>query len=375
MYENIVGVIKKNRDLRLNNKLISIPWSLPRLSKVLPGIVQGTYVILTANSKVGKSQLSDFLYLYQPLEYLMNHPKQDVKLKIFYFSLEMSKEAKLLAAMSYILHARYNKIISPQDLKSLFADRTLDEKMLELIETDEVQHFFKVFEEHVEIIDSIRNPYGIYNVVKTYAEQNGHYEYKTVDWINDSGKVEKREIIDKYVPNNPDEFVIVITDHCSLLNPEKGMSLHQTMSNFSSNYCLKLRDRFNYTIVNIQQQGADSEKQQFTSGGRSIIEKLKPSPDSLGDCKLTARDANLMLGLFAPSRYGIPEYAGWDMGLMGNHHRELSILLNRDGLSNAHIQLFFNGCCNFFKELPNANNLTDEEKDRTYKYISNIKIL
>ena len=110
------------------------------------------------------------------------------------------------------------------------------------------------------------------------------------------------------------------------------------------------------TFWNVQQQSAASESQQFTNSGNIIVDKLKPTPDYLGDNKLVGRDVNLMLGLFYPDRYGIEEYEGWDLTRIGRNHRELLILLNRDGIGSASLQLYFNGASNYFRELPTEPN-------------------
>ena len=121
------------------------------------------------------------------------------------------------------------------------------------------------------------------------------------------------------------------------------MSKHETMSKFSHEYCLSMRDRWQYHVVNIQQQAMEQEKQQFTFKGESIIDKLRPSADGLGDCKLTGRDVNYMFGLFAPDRYKqITEYQGYDINKLRDNYRELSIILNREGSGFINIDLFFN---------------------------------
>src|SRR5690606_33399785 len=118
--------------------------------------------------------------------------------------------------------------------------------------------------------------------------------------------------------------------------------------------------KYNYTIVGVQQQAADSEKQQYTNQGESIIDKLKPSQDSLGDCRLVGRDVNLMIGLFAPSRYKISKYEGYDISRLKDHYRELLILLNRDGSGFCSDHLLFHGAVNYFRELPSYDKMTDE---------------
>ena len=53
MIERVIEIIKENKRKRESGELISIPWhSLHRLNKILPGIEQKHYVIVTANQKV-----------------------------------------------------------------------------------------------------------------------------------------------------------------------------------------------------------------------------------------------------------------------------------------------------------------------------------
>jgi len=130
------------------------------------------------------------------------------------------------------------------------------------------------------------------------------------------------------------------------------------MYKYSAHYCLEFRDRFGYTICNVQQLSASSAMQQFTTRGESILEKIRPSPDGLADMKLSSRDCDLMISLFNPAAYNIEEYNGIDLKRMGPWHRELYVNLNRHGLSNASIQLYFNGAVNEFMELPRYLTLT-----------------
>lgn len=364
----VIEELTENKRRRENGETIAIPWSLPRLSSILPGITQGRINLVSANSKVGKTQLNDFLFLYQPLEWMMKNLDSNISLKVFYFSLEISKEAKIRSAISYKLHKDYGIVISPERLRSLFGGYILDDKVLKIINSEDFQVWLNFIEEHVDFVDNIRHNYGIHNYIKTYAEQNGHYTKKVIDWQKDDGfgntTVEKREVNDKYIPNNPNEYVIVIVDHLSLLQPSKEeKTLHTAMGAFTSRYMLEARDKWNYCIALVQQQAAASESQQFTNKGDTIVEKLKPSPDNLGDCKLTARDVDLMISLFWPHRYEITEYHKWDLNVIGKYHRELMINLNRHGTSNASIDLYMNGATNHFKELPK------DVDEKVYQYI------
>lgn len=185
-----------------------------------------------------------------------------------------------------------------------------------------------------------------------YAEMNGSWTEKDIKWINDDKSVSVKRIKDTYVSNDPDEFVIVIIDNYNVMLPEKNQSTFDAIHKFSSDYALTMRDKFKYAIVAVQQQAAAQEQQQYTFSGNSIIDKLKPSPDGLGDCKLVGRDVNLMIGLFAPARYKIPNYAGYNIQRLGDHYRELLVIFNRDGSGYCSDHLLFHGAVNHFEELP-----------------------
>ena len=364
LFNSVNEKISENKKRRLTGDVISIPWSLPRLSKVLPGIEQGRYNLISGSPKAGKTQITDFLYVYQPIEWIINNPSTNIKLKIFYFSLEVSKETKIKAAICYRLFKDYNLLISPQKLSSVFGSYILKDNIEKIINSISFKEWFHRFEEIITFYDSIRNPYGIFNIVKSYAEHpsNGKYTYKTISWQNEDKTYEDRKVRDKYIPTNPDEYVIVIVDHIGLLQPTKGDTLHQAISKFSSDYCLQMRNRWNYIPVLVQQQAADSSKAQYTFRGDTVIDKIKPDAEGLADMKYTARDADLMISLFYPHRYKIKEYEGIDLTKIGDSHREFMINLNRNGISNASIQLMFLGSSSYFAELPKEIHDSDYEK-------------
>jgi hypothetical protein len=74
-------------------------------------------------------------------------------------------------------------------------------------------------------------------------------------------------------------------DHISLLSQEKQFkSWYETIEHYSTEYCRKqMSKHWGFTVVNIQQQASDKEKQQYTVKGDSIEDKLEPSLDGLGD--------------------------------------------------------------------------------------------
>ena len=144
VFENLV----ERRERVLTGKINCIPFGLPRFQDELPGIEQRTLYNITASTKVGKTQITDYLFLYRSLLYAFEHQDQ-IRVKIFYFTLEMSKEQKY---QQFICHLLYQlskgKIrITPKDLRSTRADKPLPDRILELIKTEEYQEFFQFFED------------------------------------------------------------------------------------------------------------------------------------------------------------------------------------------------------------------------------------
>ena len=72
---------------------------------------------------------------------------------------------------------------------------------------------------------------------------------------------------------------------------------------------------------------------------------------------------DLVLGLFAPARYRIPMYRGYDILKLKDRYRSLIFLKDRHyGLANTYVHLYFNGASNYFEELPLAEEFKKNPK-------------
>lgn len=306
-----------------------------------------------------KTQIADWLFLYNTIQQVIDN-NLNIRLKIFYFTLEMSKEQKMLSAFSNILYVKEGIRIAPKDLRSTKEDKVLSEENLELI--TKYKPYFDKIEEIVEFIDDIRNPYGIYKFMREYAADNGVQHKKTIE-TNDGRKI---EIDDYYEPNDPDEYVMIFIDHIGLISPDsehgEKLSLYGSIQKLSSEYLIRLRNKYKYIPVVIQQQASAQE-----SLDNFKANKLKPSLDGLGDCKLTQRDADVILGLFSPFRHEIREYLGYDTTFFKDNIRFLEIIGGREGGAGEVCPLYFDGAVNYFKELAKSSDL--EGLKKVYDYI------
>lgn len=363
-YDAAVKAIERRRERALNGHANCIPFPFERTSRFFPGIERGTYDIVTASSGIGKSKYTRFMYVMIPYMFIKENPDADIRLKIKYFSLEEDRQKFMLSIISYYLHWKHNMRVSVKQLRSVGSyGYHLPDDVLEKVK--EAKEFFSDLEQYIDVIDNVKNPTGIFKHMKTYFEQRGSWTYR--EFVQDGQLV---RIKDEYTPDDPNEYVICITDHIGLLHTEKGMSLWETIGLFSARYCVELRNKYGAIIVNVQQQSAEKEKKQFTFKGVNIQEKLEPSLDGLGDNKTTQRDADNVFGLYAPDRYLIEECDGYKVNILQDHFRLMLILKSRDGEANIRTPLFFDGACGNYVEMPRVEN--ESEVNQVYSFVQSL---
>lgn len=62
--------------------------------------------------------------------------------------------------------------------------------------------------------------------------------------------------------------------------------------------------------------------------------------------------ANVVLGLFSPFKYELPDYQHYDITKLKDNVRFLEVLVNRGGSPGGLVALYFDGAVNYFNELP-----------------------
>lgn len=352
VFNDLYTKIGENKKKKESGEQLSILPPFPRLAEKFPGFEKGKLIEITANSGVGKTKFTKFFCITSVYNFIKKNP--NTKVKIWYFALEETHDDFWLSFISTMLYEKFNIELSPAQLKSL-GTYTLDDLSYQRIK--ECEDFVTELTKFVEIIDFIYNPYGIYKYVRDYFEnpEVGKYEYTL---INEG----KDKIISGYI-HKEDVHYFVITDHITLLQPEKGMSEHQTLSHFSKEYCLKgFSRRFGCTVINIHQQMASSEQQEFYKG-ETIEQKLEPTLNGLGINKNTQQEDDLVIGLFAPARYNIAKYRGYDISKLGNNFITMIFLKDRHyGCGNLYVPLYFKGSTNYFEELPRAEEFIKNPK-------------
>ena len=323
-----------------------LPWPFQRFRVYIPGTEKAKYIIVTANQKIGKSKFVDYVYVYETILFVMAHP--EIRAKILYFTLEISPNSKRDEFMSFLLGYLDHIYISPTDLNSVDSGKPVPDHILELLESERYKPYIDKYDEIVTYIDDIRNPTGINKYCRDYALAHGHINYTDETYTDSNGKTCR--LINKddpYTFDDEEEIRMVIVDNASNLSQESGLNKMETINKMSK-YFITLRDHLLYTIVMVQHQAQAQEGIENRKMGLT-----KPSSDGLADCKTTSRDANLLLGIYSPFKYGVREHEGYDITKFKNYIRFLEVLEDRDyGAGGQICPLFFNGMSSAFRELP-----------------------
>lgn len=364
LIERVLAFLHERKKNLASGNVNCIPSPLVEFRSQFPGIERGQYILVSGNTKSGKTQFSSYMFIFEPLLYAFAH--QDIiRIKIFYAPLEETPETITMRFMSYLLYVLSGQKIrvSPKELQSTMKE--IPDEVLNLLESDAYQERLKFFQEHIEWVGST-NPTGIYKQVMTYISAHGTRVMKKGKVTDPVTKeVHEVNVFDHYEPNDPHEYVFVYTDHISLLSPEAGMDLRNTIIKFSS-YMVELRNRYKITPIVIQQQSTE------TSGLEAFkLNRLRPNIAGLSDSKYCARDCNIMFGIFNPYAFEKADYVGYNILRLKDCQRFLEVVINRDGESNGLKALYFDGAVSYFNELPAPD---DPEMERYYRWIESTRL-
>jgi len=375
-FNELYKQITENRQNSIQGYKNCIPFQhLSRLKPILPGIIKGEYYLITGNSGSAKSKLARTLFINDPYVYVKSHPELDIKLDILYWPLEEGEDKIYSTELSRMIKNKYNIVSSYRQLRSI--GEQIQDNVYELLPS--LENEFNEWKEHIHVFGGREsNPFGIYKAARDFCYKHGRfYNHKgesfTDEMMDDmlNSKGDWFKDIAGFRFNHPRHYVIIMVDHISLIKTEGALNLTQSIYKLSTEYLLALKNLFGCIPVIVQQQNSKKEEQKYTSSGSSIEEKLEPSLDALADCTTTQREATVAFGIFAPNRYDITEHNGYDITILKDHYRSLSLLKQRDDRANVKLPLFFQGESDYFNEMPRL-----DEKDKlnkVYEYAKTLK--
>ena len=67
-YDRIQENLRQRADRIKDGKINCIPFPFKRFSNEVPGIEQSKYILVSANTKVGKTKITDYMFLYNAVD-------------------------------------------------------------------------------------------------------------------------------------------------------------------------------------------------------------------------------------------------------------------------------------------------------------------
>jgi len=332
-----------NKGLSGNNN--GIPMGFDRLNRYI-GIRKSMFFLIGGNTGSGKTSFIDDCFVLNPFDwYISSQNKTDIKLKIWYRSMERSSTYKYAKWICRRIFLDHGVSISVNKLLGWTEKMNEDEYNLFL----SYQPYMDKMKDVITVIEGPENPVGIAKELRAYALKNGKIVQKDPD--DEYSKV--------YVPNDPNEITIVIIDHIGLLKTTKDQPTKKEAIDKMSNELQYARDFFGYTPVVVSQFNRSISNPMRLKAG-----DVEPQLEDFSDSSSTQNDADVVLALFDPVRYKVEDTSGYDLNKLkdefgGKYFRSLRLLKNSYGEDDIRIGLAFLGMLGIFRELPRKRDITD----------------
>ncbi len=325
-FDDIIGMINDGE----SGKNKGLPHGFNRLKRIIPNVQKGTYYTIGGETGSGKTAFTDHAFLYSPYDYMKD--KTIISLKVIYFSLEIEYNFKLIKGICRKLYIDHGIDISANEILSR-GNYKIPPVVRGLI--DQYKEYFEEMENVVDIYDESYTPEQINKILSKYVLDNGKWR------TNPKGE-------SYYIPNEPNKYTIVIMDHVGLISSsDKKKAIDQV-----SKRLIYYRNKCGIIPVMVSQFNRS-----ISSSDRFKIERVEPQLSDFKDTSSTQEDANVVLALFAPYRYEIPTYKGYNITQLRGQFRGLHVLKNRDGDDNAALGLKFIGKSGYFEEYPLPNQM------------------
>lgn len=331
-----------------------LPYGIPSLVPYVPNIQQKTYYLLGGEPGSGKTALTDYMFLYSPFDYLMaQKAKGEIKqkLKVLYWSLEIDVASKIAKGICQRIWKTKGILVDSNYILSRGKNR-ISQEIFDLVM--ETREYFDELHDILEIHDVGLNATGITKRTETFCEENFN-----VDKIS---QYEKR-----YTPKDKDLYLMCITDHIGLTRGQKGLENKKAIIDYVSSYNVEFRNKYGLIPVDISQfnRSIAAAERELSTKAKPNYDKIKPQLSDFKDSAATQENCNVAITLFNPNRYGIPEYNGYNTGVLGDRFRVIDCIKSRDGLPDVAKGLGYIGEAGIFVDLPRPELMYNRKHGKT----------
>lgn len=336
-----------------------IPTGISKFDTFIHGIRPGIYYLYGAESGVGKTTFVREQHLHKVYDYYRSIGDPNVfDMLTLDFSLEVSAENNMGAAIVRRIFLDHGRVVP---LDHLFGDDRIGNP--EIFLSQDIQQmvngyndYFSDMERKMVVVDEETTPTLFHDILMEVAKRYGRFE------------TEGRYISEckGYQLFNPNMLIQAIVDTTNLVDIEPTHDTVKSSIDRISRIAVWFRNKCRFTFAKIQQFNAD-----ISATDRRRYGIKTPLLRDFEDSKRTTKDANIVVGLFDPTRHMDEEeslFRGYDITQLKSWFRSAHILKNRNGQPNKFIPLKFDGAVGVFTQLPEAQLMTQEDYLRATRH-------
>lgn len=374
--------IKEARQRKLKGDFNSIPFGVKPLDVFYPGLVKGSYYCITANSGAGKTQTGKWLLAQQPYQFI-KRKNPNTKYKMIWFALEEDRSQFVDSLLLNHMHREIGSFSSMNNINAYGEFDVLTDEQLRFLESDVSRDYYEAYTKMVDIVDYNNDWRFIIKYIYRYAMKNGRF-MKDGEKVNvtlkDVNNMLEGIDFDSYIPNDPEEYLVIVIDHISLISGESR--LYDSMAKLSNALRVTVSKLFKYIPVVIQQQA----KEQGANIERFKFGRMLPDANNLADNKALQNDYLEILGVFQPAASQLETFStqNYEFPISGpkGYGNRLSFLIplkSRYGGGAKPLPMIFYGECfmyysfpfniegkDFLSEGPDRDNFIKLVRDKKY---------
>ena len=346
----------------LNGKFQGLSNGLKRINSHIFGLQRSCYTLIGGLSGSAKTTLVDFMLLNA----IQDAESKNIPINVFYYSYEIDEISKKANWLSMLIYLKYDRIITPQKIKGM-GDLRLTDDELRMVQ-DEAPEMEKIFAKITWRWET-GNPTGLYKEWWTHMSSKGVFEKEP--YADEFGA--NKERIVKFIPNNSDEYNVVVMDHAALMASERNFTLKENLDKFSE-YIVKCRNLFSMSFFILQQ---------FNDGLNSIDRQkfkgvdISPQQNDFKDSRNLYVDADIVLGIMNAYKMDMETCLRYNINVdranynLKDRFRMLKVIKNRMGRDNIAVGLLFIPEGGSFEELPQPELMTKEDIERVNRLTNN----
>lgn len=329
---NFIEEFKKGQSGK--NKGLPLGPGLEPISRAINGIQRRMMYTIASSPKVGKSTLVNYGFLISPYLYALENP--DINITWIYYSWEMDRVSMEFDFCAHFLYSDFGMATYtlPEGItvdketiifiSSAFLMGHIQDDNGEIVKVPEfILDKIKIIYENriiplmgeyavdgsllkkgkIMFIEKAENPTGIYKELLHFAKFRGNFIYQKYM----KGDKEEEKLV-SYIPNNPNEYVIVILDTIRKVSKERGFTMKETIDK-TIEYETVLRKLLGYTFVNIvhlNRDMADIDRLKFMG------DLIYPQPELIKDSGNLSEESTHVFTMFNPNdeRYNLTSHFG-----------------------------------------------------------------